>query len=563
MSHGVASGSSEQLRRIQSVSDAALAHLDLDRLLDELLLRIREALGSDTAAFLLLDEETNELVARAAHGIEEEVEAGTRIPVGKGFAGKIAAERRTVAIPDVDHGDVLNPILRERGIKSLLGAPLLVRGQVTGVVHVGTLTPRAFTDEDAELLQLAADRAALAVDHGRAFDAERTVAERLRRLQVVTDVALADLATGDLLNELVVRVREILEVDTCAILLLDDAGRTLVARAAAGLEEEVEAGVRIPVGGGFAGRVAAEARTVLLPDVDHAEVLNPILREKGIKTLLGAPLLARGRLLGVIHVGSLTPRTFTPEEIDLLETAAERAALGLERALIHERLIELDRVRNRFVALASHELRTPAAAVLGSALTLEARWADLTAEQQSALRTMLAEQAQRLASLLEQLLDLSRLDTHSIEIRPERRRMRELVERALAHVADDRRADVEIDVDPALEADVDPVAVERIVANLVSNALRHGAPPVVITSAESDADGELRLVVEDGGAGVPADVRSRVFEEFARSTLAAGTPGSGLGLAIARSYANAHGGELVLDENGDRGARFRLVLPAR
>jgi two-component system, OmpR family, sensor histidine kinase MtrB len=321
--------------------------------------------------------------------------------------------------------------------------------------------------------------------------------------------------------------------------------------------------VRIPVGGGFAGRVAAEARTVLLPDVDHAEVLNPILREKGIKTLLGAPLLARGRLLGVIHVGSLTPRAFTREEIDLLETAAERAALGLERALIHERLIELDRVRHRFVALASHELRTPAAAVLGSALTLEARWADLTAEQQSALRTMLAEQAQRLASLLEQLLDLSRVETHAVELHPERRRVRELVERAVAHVAEERRAEVEVDVDPALEADVDAVAVERIVANLVSNALRHGAPPVVITAAAGDEEGELRLVVEDAGSGVPADVRSRVFDEFARSTLAAGTPGSGLGLAIARSYANAHGGELVLDENGDRGARFRLMLPAR
>ncbi len=176
---------------------------------------------------------------------------------------------------------------------------------------------------------------------------------------------------------------------------------------------------------------------------------------------------------------------------------------------------------------------------------------------------MLAEQARRLASLLEQLLDLSRVETHAVEIRPERRRVRELVERALAHVADDRRADVEVDVDPALEAHLDPVAVERIVANLVSNALRHGAPPVVITAARGGGDGELRLLVEDAGGGVPADVRNRVFDEFARSTLAAGTPGSGLGLAIARSFANAHGGELVLDENGNRGARFRLVLPAR
>ena len=202
------------------MSDAALAHLELDELLDELLLRIREALEADTAAFLLLDEETNELVARAARGLEEEVLAGTRVPVGQGFAGRVAAERRTVTLPDVDHANVLNPILRQKGIKSLLGAPLLGRGGVIGVVHVGTLTPRDFTSGDAELLQLAVDRAALAIEH----------------------VALTHLSPSDLLNELVDRVREILDADTCAILLLDEARDELVARAAAGLEEEVEAG---------------------------------------------------------------------------------------------------------------------------------------------------------------------------------------------------------------------------------------------------------------------------------------------------------------------------------
>src|SRR5204863_3568369 len=113
--------------------DAALAYLTLDELLAELLERIAEILRSDTAAFLLLDESTNEVVARAAKGIEEEVEQGVRIPVGRGFAGRIAAERRPVTIPDVDHADIYNPILRQRGIRSLLGVPLLVEGRVIGV----------------------------------------------------------------------------------------------------------------------------------------------------------------------------------------------------------------------------------------------------------------------------------------------------------------------------------------------------------------------------------------------------------------------------------------------
>jgi signal transduction histidine kinase len=437
---------------------------------------------------------------------------------------------------------------------------MIAGGRVLGVVHVGTLTRRDFSRTDAEILQYAADRAALAIDHGRAFEAARAVAERLRRLQSVTDVALTNLSTPALLDELVVRMRDMLEVDTCAILLLDERERELVATAAAGLEEEVEAGVRIPVGRGFAGRIAEEIRPVIVPDVDQADIYNPILREKGIKSLLGAPLLARGRLLGVIHVGTLAPRAFTSEEAELLESAGERAALGLERAMVYERLMELDRIRNRFVRVASHELRTPTAAVLGSALTMHARAGELEPDEEMSLRTILVEQAQRLATLVDQLLDLSRLETHAVPIRRERRRVRDLVERTLAELAPAEREGIRIDVDPSLEVDADPVAVERIVSNLVANALRHGAPPVVVTAGRTA--GELELVVEDAGAGVPDDVRARVFDEFVRSAESARTPGSGLGLAIARSYAHAHGGELLLDRQGDRGARFRFVLPA-
>ena len=149
---------SEHVRRLQSVTDAALAHLRLDELLAALLERTRQILEVDTCAILLLDEETNELVARAALGIEEEVDQGVRVPVGGGFAGRIAAEKRPVILDDVDHADVLNPILRQKGIKSMLGVPLLVDGNALGVIHVGTLVHRRFTADDVELLELVADR---------------------------------------------------------------------------------------------------------------------------------------------------------------------------------------------------------------------------------------------------------------------------------------------------------------------------------------------------------------------------------------------------------------------
>lgn len=170
----------DKLRRIQTLTDAALAHLDSEQLLDELLERIRELVDADTAAILLLDHDTRDLVATAAKGIEEEVRQGVRIPLGAGFAGRIAASGQTIYLEEVDHTNVLNPILREKGIRSLLGAPLIANGSVIGVVHVGTLRPRRFTDDEVELLQLVGDRAALAISARRSSEA-RLVAATLQR----------------------------------------------------------------------------------------------------------------------------------------------------------------------------------------------------------------------------------------------------------------------------------------------------------------------------------------------------------------------------------------------
>jgi serine phosphatase RsbU (regulator of sigma subunit)/anti-sigma regulatory factor (Ser/Thr protein kinase) len=214
---------------------------------------------------------------------------------------------------------------------------------VIGVLHVGTLTPRRFTADDRDLLQLAADRAALAIEHARLYEEERRAresaeraSERLEALQRVTDATLAYLSEDDLLDELLLRITQILHSDTAAILMLEADGSTLRARAARGIEEEVVRGVRIPLGRGFAGRVAAERRPIFIPDVDHADVLNPILREKGIRSLLGVPMLIEGRVLGVLHVGTLTPREFSDDDRDLLQLAADRAALAIEHAKLYE-----------------------------------------------------------------------------------------------------------------------------------------------------------------------------------------------------------------------------------
>jgi signal transduction histidine kinase len=543
----------EYLRGLQSVTDAALAHLRLDELLQALLERTRQILDVDTCAILLLDEETDELVARAALGLEEEVEQGVRIPVGGGFAGRIAAEKRPVVLDDVDHAHVLNPLLREKGIESMLGVPLVVEGDVHGVLHVGSLVPRRFEEGEVELLQLVADRAALAIEHARLYEAERAARERIEHVQAVTDAALAHLEVDELLKVLLPRIRDILQTDTCAVLLLDEQADELVARAALGIEEEVEQGVRIPLGAGFAGKVAAEARPLVI-DVDDYQVYNPILRQKGIKSMIGVPLLVRGASLGVLHVGTLTPRDFRRDEVELLQIVAERVAIAIERARIHEELVQLDQLKLNFVAIASHELRTPATSVYGVLKTLAERSHELSDELREELLRVGVEQGERLRRLLEELLDLSRLDARAVSVEPRpivlKAALADVVRGALP--ATDL---VELDIPDDLAAVVDPLVLDRVISNLVANAARYGSPPIRI--AVQQRDRHLRVAVEDAGPGIPKELEGRIFDRFARGR---GLSGHGLGLAIARAYAQAHGGDLVYDP-GTRGARFVLLIP--
>ncbi|WP_431874808.1 ATP-binding SpoIIE family protein phosphatase [Amycolatopsis sacchari] len=163
-----------------SVSDRALAHIDSEEVLAELLERIWQGLGVDAVAVLILEPGGNELVAAATKGIESEVRQGVRVPLGRGFAGRIAAEKHPVILDRIDETTVVNPLLWEKGIKTLLGVPLLVGGEVLGVLHVGSLTPRTFTEDDVEFLQAAADRVALSVEAQQAQSA-RAAASKLQR----------------------------------------------------------------------------------------------------------------------------------------------------------------------------------------------------------------------------------------------------------------------------------------------------------------------------------------------------------------------------------------------
>lgn len=170
----------EQLDAISLVTDAYLGHLGVDDLLHELTRKIAELLHVDTAAVLLRDGSGDYLIARAAHGIEEEVHQGVRIPIGRGFAGTIAAHASPMVLERVDKTSVVNPLLWERGIRTLLGVPLLDGQRVLGVLHVGSLTPRRFSDDETKALQVVAGHVTSAVVRGGA-QMERAAAQVLQR----------------------------------------------------------------------------------------------------------------------------------------------------------------------------------------------------------------------------------------------------------------------------------------------------------------------------------------------------------------------------------------------
>ena len=258
---------------------------------------------------------------------------------------------------------------------------------------------------------------------------------------------------------------------------------------------------------------------------------------------------------------------FGAEELALLRTLGALVGLALDRVRLfeqeHEAVLELERanqVKTNFIALAAHELRTPVTTIHGFVQTLHHLGDRLDEPQRQQLRGSLEQQTARMALLVEQLLDLSRLDAEAVEIVPQLIRVRERVEEIVGAAAAARRDAVKVDVPDDLEAHVDPAAFDRILSNLITNAFRYGEPPVTVTAEQTD--NHLRIAVEDRGRGVMPEFVPDLFERFSRSESSrSASGGTGLGLAIARSYAVAHAGDLRYEPADPHGARFQLLLP--
>jgi len=302
---------------------------------------------------------------------------------------------------------------------------------------------------------------------------------------------------------------------------------------------------------------------VFIEDVSAEQGLPPGVAEAyGVRGMLVLPLMSEDRCIGFLtadHGGE--PFELDSNVAELLRTIGALVASFLESALVQAELRRLDELKTNFISLASHELRSPAAVIYGVSATLHLRGRELKDEQIADLRRALFDQSERLRQLVDQLLDLSRLEANAIRIRPEPIQVRSRVEELVAGLVPEYAASIELEMPLELEAVTDPAAFDRIVSNLITNACRYGDPPVRIQAEQLDR--HFRLAVEDSGEGVNPEFVPHLFDRFTRSEESGKVvQGAGLGLSIAQSFARAQGGDLIYRSVQPSGARFELVLPS-
>lgn len=281
------------------------------------------------------------------------------------------------------------------------------------------------------------------------------------------------------------------------------------------------------------------------------------------------PLLAPMRCRGVLAVQLERPQLLKiPEQQRLLDTFARLIALALERVhyttVAREALVrmESERLRNTLLHAVSHDLRTPLTALRGSAERLAASQPQLSAEQHT-LALALAGEAQRLTRLVENLLQMARLESGEIQLKRSWWPLEEVVGAALRARQDALSGHrVQLDM-PAGEAlvEADPVLIEQVLCNLLENAAKYSPPGTTILLRARVGDAALRLDIADQGPGLPAGGAERLFAKFVRGSSESPVPGIGLGLAIVRSIVAAHGGTISAGHGDPGGAVFTVVLP--
>lgn len=579
-----------QVARILAESDSLSTAAPL------LLQSISESLGWEMGQMWNVDQDANVMRWLAAWRVAslpaaefEDASQNWTFPRGTGLPGRIWETGVSDWISDIatDGNFPRRPFAAKAGLRSAFGFPITFGNQVSGVLEFFSCDSQP---PDQILLEMMSgignqigqfvERQRAEAEQVRLLDREQrarheveVAIDRMARVQTVTEVALSHLSLDRLLAELLDRVRDAMDVDTVVIMLLEE-DNDLVAWATKGLELDV--GIRVPLGAGFAGRVAEQKSPIVIDDIDTADLHTPFLREKGVKSLLGVPLLVGGRVVGVVHVGRLVRRPFTDDDTRLLQLVAFRIALAIDNA----RLFEEERVARReaeaasrakdeFLTTISHELRTPLTPVIGWIHMI--RNGLLPEEEAHHGLAVIEKNSHALKRLINDLLDMSAILTGKMRMEELPVSLGDVVSEAVETVRPLATAgDIQLNVtfhDWQNEiVSGDRARLLQVFWNLLSNSVKFSSPGGHV-KVECQANGSEAVVsVEDTGQGITPDFLPFVFERFRQAdgskTRAHG--GLGLGLALVKSLVEAHKGSVSAASRGPgQGSRFEVRLPRK
>jgi len=518
----------------------------------------------------------------------ETASRGRHFVRGAGFPGHIWATGTSQWITDFAQDSFPRSELAAKSdLRSAVGFPIKLGEEVSAVLEFFSQEPQIPDESSLAVMTAIGNQIGQFIERKRAqqelaelFAREQrarleleTAMNRMRQVQTVTEVALSHLSLDKLLAELLDRVRDAIDVDTVTILLLEE-GDTLVAWATKGLDLDLH--IHVPVGAGFAGRIAEQKAPLVIDDIETAELYTPFLREHGVKTLLGVPLLLEGRVLGVIHVGRRSPRPFTPDDTRLLQLVAFRVALAIDHARLfeEERAARQDaeaanRAKDEFLTTLSHELRTPLTPVIGWIHMV--RTGMLPSKEIDHGLAVVEKNAHALKRLINDLLDMTailsgkmRMEELPVHLTPV---INEAMETARPF-AESRNVHLELAFRDWNDEIVtgDSTRLSQIFGNLLHNAIKFsstgGRVRVTCTTEGEDA----LISFADNGSGITPEFLPRVFEKFVQAdgskTRAHG--GLGLGLALVKSFTEAHHGTVEAQSAGaGRGSTFIIRLPRR
>ncbi|HEX7603572.1 MAG TPA: DUF484 family protein [Polyangiaceae bacterium] len=437
--------------------------------------------------------------------------------------------------------------------------PIVQDGKTTGLVTcVRDITERRrFEDERARLLER---EHALREEADRARVTAEAMAGALRTLEQITEAALSSLDLDELLQTLVTRIKDAFAVDTVALLLLDDETRELVVRADAGLDDTMQ-GLRVPADRGLAGRVLSGHRPIVIDELRAAELAVPLLHDRGVKSLIVAPLRLPDRTIGVVHVGSFIARRFTDDEATLLLLAADRIAIAVEHARLYEQARQAKQTRDEILGIVAHDLRNPLNAVVLSAQFLKRGAARADGESVETILTA----AKRMDRLVQDLLDVTRIEASELTLALARLAVEPLVAEAIElarPLASAKSLHLETRLAPVLASILgDRHRLLQVLGNLIGNAVKFTGEGGTITVAAEQLGLEVQISVADTGPGIREEHLPHVFDRFWRAT-ASDRRGAGLGLSIANGLVRKHGGRLWVESTLGAGTTFFFTIPA-